>query len=242
MGAGPLGESSQQLESSRQLGDIHAWLQESRQEKLAKRTIAISNVNGSVFEAIREKAGLVVEFEPNLDLPYSKKVPAFEWGKDLERSQAGSYITHLKTFISLGNEECTWIDAANSYQQLLTTNAITSLGRNFRGTTDVAVCDRRAVDAKMPAAGLHLLFKLKKSDISSSNISQAMASLLLANLHSAQWRPMMVRIHFSYHIPLVVWSSMQNTSVSLYMPASSQQHFQMHSCAACRPELMCSCL
>lgn len=85
------------------------------------------------------------------------------------------------------------MDAANRHPQLLSYDGRETLGRNFKGTTDVLVADRAAIRARQPGLGMRLLFELKKK-LADSDVIQAQASLLLANLHSPETRPMMVSL------------------------------------------------
>ena len=103
------------------------------------------------------------------------------------------YIPHLRQTISLGSRSTDWVDAANRHPQLLSYDGLETLGRNFRGTTDVLVANRSAIRARQPGLGMRLLFKLKKV-IKDSDVIHAQASLLLANLHSPDTRPMLVSL------------------------------------------------
>ena len=83
------------------------------------------------------------------------------------------------------------MDAANLNPYLLSYDGLETLGRTFRGTTDVVVADRVAVRTRCPQMGLRVLFKLKKA-ITDSDVVPARARVLLANLHSPDNRPVMV--------------------------------------------------
>ncbi len=155
------------------------------------------------------------------------------WGEGSERSQAASYIHYLQSHIDLRSLDCIWINAANYHPQLLITDATSSSGRRFEGTADVAVCSRSAVEGNVPSAGLPLIITLKKARISSPDVTRAMASLLLAKLHSAKWQPMMVRfqsniaimhpLSWSCHIPRNK-CIMQDDSGSRCTPDALNQH------------------
>ena len=50
------------------------------------------------------------------------------------------YLPHLRRITSLGGaRDVQWVDAADLYPQLLSYDGLDTLGRNFRGTTDVVV-------------------------------------------------------------------------------------------------------
>ena len=100
-------------------------------------------------------------------------------------------MPYLRQNISLGSRSSEWVDAANHYPKLLSYDGMETLGRNFRGTTNVVVADRVAIRARLPGRGMRLLFELKKK-LEDRDIIQAQASLLLANLHSPELRPVMV--------------------------------------------------
>lgn len=115
------------------------------------------------------------------------------------------YMPHLRKIINLGSRSTEWVDAANRHPQLLSYDGLETLGRNFRGTTDVLVANRSAVRALQPERGMRLLFELKK-EVTKSDVIKAQARLLLANLHSPDSRPMMVSLeHGQSHI---VWTLM----------------------------------
>ena len=183
------------FESARlqKLNELHEFMQQQRARDNAALTISISNVKSEAFDDIKSKADLRVKEDPDLDHTCSKIIPQFGWDERLVRAQADRYIPHLRSSISLGSRDLTWIDAANHYPQLLACDAHLSLGRKFRGTTDVVVCNRSAVSGNVPALGMRMLYELKKGTISRDHVIQAMVSLMLANIHAPSLRPMLVR-------------------------------------------------
>ena len=67
------------------------------------------------------------------------------------------------------------------------------LGLKVNGTTDVAICSRDSVAGESPQLGLSLLLELKKKRSSEATV-QARATLLMANLHSPDSRPILVSL------------------------------------------------
>ena len=102
-------------------------------------------------------------------------------------------MPHLRQIISLGSRRTEWVDAGNHHPHLLSYDGLETLGRNFRGTTDVLVADSSAVRALQPELRMRLLFELKKGVVN-SDVIRAQASLVLANLLSPDTRPMMVSL------------------------------------------------
>ena len=167
------------------LNEMHAWVQEERRERQVKRMILLRDVDRSVFEDIKERAGISPAYEPALDLPSSMTgicYPAFRWGNDPKRSQACSYIPFLQAHIHLGIKDNVWIDAASCHQHLLRCSASSGLSRNLRETTEVAICHQGAAAGNVPQLGLCFFLEVRKGSISDSDVTQAMAALLLAIL------------------------------------------------------------
>ena len=100
------------------------------------------------------------------------------------------YIPHLRESISLGGRDVDWVNAAR-HPELLMYDGLETLGRKFKGTTDVVLANRSAIRTLQPERGLRLLFKLKKA-VEKADVIQVQASMLLANVHSPELRPMMV--------------------------------------------------
>lgn len=101
------------------------------------------------------------------------------------------YLPHLRKSISLGGRDMDWVNAAKHPQLLTYYSGSETLGRKFKGTTDVVLADRMAIRTFQPERGLRLLFELKKA-VEKADVIQAQASMLLANVHSPELRPMMV--------------------------------------------------
>ena len=174
------------------LDELYDHMQQQRAREAAALTISISEVNSEAFRHMKSRAGLSLVDVPDLGWSGSKIIEPFGWDDRLKKAQADRYMPHLQTSISLGSRELSWIDAANHHPHLLACDAHLSLGRNFRGTTDVAVCNKTAVKGNVPALGLRLLYELKKGSVSRDSVTRAIASLMLANIHSPSLRPMLV--------------------------------------------------
>ena len=104
-------------------------------------------------------------------------------------------MPHLKQIIILGNRDIGWVDAARD-PQLLSYDGLETLGRKFKGTTDVLLASRSAIRTLQPELGMQLLFQLKKAFVR-ADVFKAQASMLLANLHSPESRPMLVSLDLS---------------------------------------------
>ena len=99
-----------------------------------------------------------------------------------------------KKSINLGSRDINWVDAAK-YPQLLSYDGLETLGRSFKGTTDVLLASRAAIRLSQPERKMLLLFELQKT-ISKYDMIQAQAIMLLANLHSPESRPLLVCLEF----------------------------------------------
>jgi len=104
------------------------------------------------------------------------------------------YMPHLQKSINLGSRDIAWVDAAR-HPQLLSYDARETLGRIFKGTTAVLLASRAAIRLDEPEREMQLLFELKKA-VSKANMIQAQATMLLANLHSPESRPLLVCLAF----------------------------------------------
>lgn len=91
----------------------------------------------------------------------------------------------------LDGEDSEWVDATRN-PQLLDYSALQTLGFDFEGTTDVLVAERSAVRAHQPEKGARVLFDIRMT-ITGSEIVDAEARLVLANLHAPNEKPIMVR-------------------------------------------------
>ena len=99
MRAGSPGRSEQQQTNAQMLIEIYAWVQEERRDTQAKRMALLSNVDHTVLEDIKERAGFSTAHEPALELPSSMTgicAPTFKWVEGPKMSQAGSYILFCK--------------------------------------------------------------------------------------------------------------------------------------------------
>lgn len=171
-----------------QLAEIHADLHN-------RRSVALSGVNLTKWEQIREHSRLEVEvweepMQPCRKLKSADKVPLFGWTDALEKTQAERYGPHIQQCISTPGD-VQWIDAANRYPLLLETAKGRVLPFTLRGTTDYAAVTRAANLAAMPLLGLRVLFELKKV-IEPGTVYQAMAQLLVANMHAPTKKPVVV--------------------------------------------------
>ncbi len=111
-----------------------------------------------------------------------------------------SLIHHLKSIIDLGHGDAEWVDAAKDYPHLLCYYGLEDFDQNLTGTTDLLVADCSAVKARVPQLGMRVLFHVTK-EIKDLDHTQAEARLLLANLLSAEERPMVVGLlHYLWHL------------------------------------------
>ena len=101
------------------------------------------------------------------------------------------YMVHLPQIVSLDTRQYEWVDAANHFPTLLSYDG-SALGRKLTGTTDVVVVSRGTVKGHQKEVGLVLLFELRKK-VDAASVAQAQLGLLLANIHSPELRPVMVR-------------------------------------------------
>ena len=101
-------------------------------------------------------------------------------------------MAHLKGTIKPKARDLTWVNAAVTEPSMLTYYSEATLGFIFRGTSDVAICTGRSVLDMSPELGLKVLLELKKLK-GREAFTQARATLLLANLHSPEERPIVVR-------------------------------------------------
>lgn len=180
-----LGSSS---EDRQQMNEIFEFVQ---QQKEQNQTISISGVDASAFKEMQQKAGLT--FRPCEDLQFAastNNVDAFAWDEPMERAQSDCYMPYLRSIIKVPRTS-SWVDAAR-FRQLLNCDATKSLGKKFKGNTDVAVSSRQCVIIDMPETGLQLMLELKKGSFSKHDGYQAMAALLIGNLLSPSQRPIMV--------------------------------------------------
>ena len=109
------------------------------------------------------------------------------------------FIPHLKQIIELVGEDSEWVDATRN-PQLLDYPALQTLGFDFEGTTDVLVAERSAVRAHQPEKGARVLLDIRRT-ITGSEIVDAEARLVLANLHAPNEKPIMVRSANSLRAP-----------------------------------------
>ena len=86
---------------------------------------------------------------------------------------------------------------------MLSYHSETVLDIKVRGTTDVAICTRTSVLGYSPQLGLKVLFELKKS-AGKEAATQARITLFLANLHSPNQRPIVVRPQLLFLETLIV--------------------------------------
>jgi hypothetical protein len=128
---------------------MHAELAELHADLVECRSVYISNVNSTKWEAVRTHSRLQVEvwekpMQLSQRLKSAAKVPLFGWEDALERTQADRYGTHIKRCIS-SPQDVEWIDAANRYPELLETAKGPILPFTLKGTTDYAAaqCIRR---------------------------------------------------------------------------------------------------
>eukprot|EP00891_Asterochloris_glomerata_P008798 jgi/Astpho2/8798/Aster-05441 len=156
------------------------------ESKESEKSVHISKAGTSVWDAVQGRAKLKVKTF-NGTIPVTpRQVPAFGWDERLERTQADRYMPHLHKFVRLQDRELCLIDTANHHTQLLVdVQHQNQLGYKFRGTTDVAVVTRAAIQAHSPQIGLRLLFELKKRPDAAA-VAQAKIFLLLANIHSEE--------------------------------------------------------
>ena len=101
------------------------------------------------------------------------------------------YLPHLRNTIGLSNRKLDWVDAAKD-ARMLNTNCSETLGRDFRGTTDVIITERSAIKVHHPQSAIHAAFELKKK-VAHDDSYQAKATLLCCNIHSPKTKPVVVR-------------------------------------------------
>ena len=178
---------SSNKESQQKLDEMYEIVKAQQAET---SSVCLSSISSKVFQSIQDKASHAIVYVDDLPSSGLKEIDAFSWDDKNERTQSDRYLPHLQKVISLGSRSLAWIDAAK-HPTLLSCNAVSTLGRRFSGTTDVAIVSRGALRGHTPSAGLHLLFELKIT-VRSQDVWQARASLLLANVHSFLLQPMLV--------------------------------------------------
>lgn len=151
--------------------------------------------------------------------PYRKKLTdlqllpanAFSWGSAVESAQAQQYFPYIKHHIqgAFDEDEYCMYDARRFTTLLTVTGMEEELGFAIKGTTDAALVLQESVAAGVAANGLRWLWELEKNpnaptvptDAARENIQereasfqskaacQAMAALLLANIHAPTSKP-----------------------------------------------------
>ena len=99
-------------------------------------------------------------------------------------------MPYLKSLICVPRD-LFWVDAANHHPSMLSYDSEPILGKNVRGTTDVAICTRVSVKTFSPQLGVRLALVLKKR-VNTAAVAQARATLLLANCHAPEMKPVVV--------------------------------------------------
>jgi hypothetical protein len=106
------------------------------------------------------------------------------------------YMPYLKALFPVSSRTSgplTWLEGGNKRKGLL--SIVDHSGRLYyqkiNGNVDAAIVTRASVEVQLPRTGLCILFELKKA-VESSAIFQAMGQLLLANVHSPDWRPVVI--------------------------------------------------
>jgi hypothetical protein len=106
------------------------------------------------------------------------------------------YTRHLKDLFPVSNRTSgplTWLEGGGKQKGLLST--VDHSGRLYyqkvSGNVDAATVTRASVEVQLPKTGLCILFELKKA-VEPNSMFQAMAQLLLANVHSPDWRPAVI--------------------------------------------------
>lgn len=82
-------------------------------------------------------------------------------------------------------------------RDLLTQAPACSLGFNFRGTADIALCSRNAVRSFIYTSGMRVLLVVKKAP-EQDDTYQAMVILLLANILSPKFKPVLTDLRDSW--------------------------------------------
>eukprot|EP00891_Asterochloris_glomerata_P001080 jgi/Astpho2/1080/fgenesh1_pg.00017_%23_19_t len=184
-GGGPQNEQRQVLLTKEAVREA---LEEDRE---SNKSVRVSDVNTEVWNIIQGNAKLELDVFNGTISVTPRQVPAFDWDERLEKTQADRYMPHLHKLMRVRDRSYRLMDA-NHYPQLLMDGAHQAeLGYKFRGTTDVAVVDKVAYQAEEYKHGLRLLFELKKKPDTAAT-AQAKISLLLANIHSAKLKPLVV--------------------------------------------------
>eukprot|EP00891_Asterochloris_glomerata_P001814 jgi/Astpho2/1814/fgenesh1_pg.00037_%23_16_t len=162
-----------------------------KEDRESNKTVRVSDVNSEVWNIIQGNAKLELDVFNGTISVTPRQVPAFDWDERLEKTQADRYMPHLNKLMQVRDRSYRLMDA-NHHPQLLMDGAHqVELGYKFRGTTDVAVVDKVAYQAEEYKHGLRLLFELKKKPDAAAT-AQAKISLLLANIHSAKLKPVVV--------------------------------------------------
>ena len=111
-------------------------------------------------------------------------------------------MPHLKSLIKTPRK-ASWVDAANRHPSMLSYDCEPILGKNVRGTTDVAICTRGSVKTHSPQIGIRLAMELQKK-VDATAVAQGRATLLLANFHAPHLKPVVVSCFFREGNQLVI--------------------------------------
>lgn len=177
-------------ETGPRLSAFLAEWDESRQ-KGSVRSAQVSAVNTDMWMEVQQTARVTVASYEGCMVPtHTKQFPAYQWDERYEGTQADRYLPYILQNINIDSRQWQWVNVSGK-RNLLTQASAHSLGYNFRGTTDIALCSRNAVLSNMYTSGMRVLLEVKKAPVHDDTY-QAMVILLLANILNPKFKPLVV--------------------------------------------------
>ena len=119
-----------------------------REESLQTKSVSLAQISGlntDVWMKVQQIAHVtVVSYEGSTVSTHKRQVPAYHWDQGYEGNQADRYLPYIHQNIKIDSRCRLWVNASRT-PDLLTQPSALSLGYNFRGTADVALCSGNAV-------------------------------------------------------------------------------------------------
>lgn len=161
-------------ETGSRLSAFLAERDESRQRS-SVRSAHVSKVNTDIWIKVQQTARVTIaSYEGSMVPTHTKQIPAFQWDESDEGTQVDRYLPYILQIIETDSRRWQWVDVSNK-KNLLTQASAHSLGYNFTGTADIALCSKNAVRSNIYTSGMRVLLDIKKAPVHDDSI-RAMVS------------------------------------------------------------------
>lgn len=227
------GASMITAETGPRLSAFLAEWDESRQ-KGSVRSAQVSGVNTDMWMEVQQTAHVTVaSYEGSMVPTHTKQLPAYQWDERYEGTHVDRYLPFVLQNIKVDSRQWQWVDVSGKKNLLIQASAH-SLGYNFRGTADIALCSRNAVHSNIYTSGMRVLLEVKTAPVSDDTY-QAMVILLLANILNPKFKPVVVLTDlrdswvFFWLERQCIWHSAQDRSVAAGILEDMIQQEELHN-------------